>query len=188
MPTIYLSPSTQELNEYINGGNDEYYMNLIVDAMIPYLRVSGIGFSRNNPGDSISEIVEQVNAGSYDLFLALESAEAPEEFSGLLQGINIYHYAYTSLGGEVAANIIANNLKMIYPHPNLVTVIPNFILVELAKTDPPAVIAQLGYRDNPEDAKWIKDNIDTIAKNLVISIANFLNLEFRIPDPHTYSE
>ena len=28
MPTIYLSPSTQEFNPYVNGGNEEYYMNL----------------------------------------------------------------------------------------------------------------------------------------------------------------
>ena len=33
MPTIYLSPSTQEFNPYSGGGNEEYYMNLIADAM-----------------------------------------------------------------------------------------------------------------------------------------------------------
>ena len=33
MPTIYLSPSTQEFNPYNGGGNEEYYMNLIADAM-----------------------------------------------------------------------------------------------------------------------------------------------------------
>ena len=37
MPNIYLSPSTQEFNPYAGGGNEEYYMNLIADAMEPYL-------------------------------------------------------------------------------------------------------------------------------------------------------
>ncbi|MEG2213412.1 MAG: N-acetylmuramoyl-L-alanine amidase, partial [Clostridiales bacterium] len=37
MPTIYLSPSTQEYNEYVTEFNEEYYMNLIADAMEPYL-------------------------------------------------------------------------------------------------------------------------------------------------------
>ena len=41
MPLIYLSPSTQEFNPYVNGGNEEYYMNLIADAMVPYLEASG---------------------------------------------------------------------------------------------------------------------------------------------------
>ena len=49
MPTIYLSPSTQEFNPYVNGGNEEYYMNLIADAMEPYLVASGIQFVRNTP-------------------------------------------------------------------------------------------------------------------------------------------
>ena len=35
MPSIYLSPSTQEYNPYYGGGNEEYYMNLVADAMEP---------------------------------------------------------------------------------------------------------------------------------------------------------
>lgn len=48
MPTIYLSPSTQEYNIFYDGeGSEEYYMNLIADAMEPYLVSSGIEFVRN---------------------------------------------------------------------------------------------------------------------------------------------
>ena len=49
MPKIYLSPSAQEFNHYVDGGNEEYYMNLIADAMEPYLTAGGIDFSRNQP-------------------------------------------------------------------------------------------------------------------------------------------
>jgi len=45
MPKIYLSPSLQEYNPYVDGGNEEYYMNLIADAMEPYLNSSGIQFT-----------------------------------------------------------------------------------------------------------------------------------------------
>ena len=38
MPTLFLSPSTQEFNPFIDGGNEEYYMNLIADAMEPCIR------------------------------------------------------------------------------------------------------------------------------------------------------
>ena len=38
MPNLFLSPSVQEFNPYVNGlGTEEYYMNLIADAMEPYL-------------------------------------------------------------------------------------------------------------------------------------------------------
>ncbi len=40
MHAVYLSPATQE-NEYATGGNEEFYMNLIADAMVPYLRANG---------------------------------------------------------------------------------------------------------------------------------------------------
>ena len=43
MPMIYLSPSTQEWNEYVTGsGSEEYNMNLLADALEPYLRSNGI--------------------------------------------------------------------------------------------------------------------------------------------------
>ena len=38
MPRIYLSPSLQEYNQFINGGTEEEYMNLIADAMEPYCK------------------------------------------------------------------------------------------------------------------------------------------------------
>jgi len=44
MPKIFLSPSTQEWNEYVTGGTEEQYMNLLADRMEPYLRSSGISW------------------------------------------------------------------------------------------------------------------------------------------------
>ena len=48
MPTLYLSPSTQEGNPVVIGGTEEEYMNRIADAMEPYLVSNGIVFRRNN--------------------------------------------------------------------------------------------------------------------------------------------
>ena len=48
MPRVYLSPSLQEFNPFINGGSEEEIMNLIADAMEPYLEASGIEFVRNS--------------------------------------------------------------------------------------------------------------------------------------------
>ena len=40
MPIVFLSPSTQDWNPYVTGsGSEEYWMNRIVDAMEPYLRL-----------------------------------------------------------------------------------------------------------------------------------------------------
>lgn len=176
MPAIFLSPSTQE-NEYITGGNEEYYMNLIVDAMIPYLRLNGFDITRNNPGDSLDDIIARTQERRYDLYLALRSGDSPEGTEPPLQGINVYHYAYTPVGGERAVYYIVENLRGIYPDPNLVRIIPADTR-ELRDTNAPAVVVELGYRGNPEDEMWMKENIDTIARNLVLSITQFFNLPF----------
>lgn len=77
MPTLFLSPSAQEYNEYATGGSEEQYMNLLADAMEPYLRSTGIVYIRNNPDDTLSQIIQQSNAGNYDFHLALHSNAAP---------------------------------------------------------------------------------------------------------------
>lgn len=180
MPSIYLSPSVQEYNEYITGGSEEYYMNLIADAMVLYLRASGITFTRNNPNDTLSQVIAQSNAGDYGLHLALHSNASPENMAGMLQGPDVYYYAASS-EGQRAANIIALNLKDIYPNPNLVAVIPNTTLAELRKTKAPAVLVEIAYHDNLEDANWIINNIDLIARNLVLSVTEYFGIPFVEP-------
>ena len=47
MADLYLSPSRQDFNIYYDGsGSEKYYMDLIADAMEPYLVASGISFAR----------------------------------------------------------------------------------------------------------------------------------------------
>ena len=73
LPKIYLSPSTQEFNPYVGGGNEEEYMNLIADAMVPYLMSSGIEFERNTPDMTAASSIKASNMGNYDFHLALHS-------------------------------------------------------------------------------------------------------------------
>ena len=90
MAFLYLSPSTQEFNPYINTGNEEYYMNLIADELEPFLRASGISFTRNAPDMTAASSIEASNSGQYDLHLALHSNAAPGDLAGTLTGIYIY--------------------------------------------------------------------------------------------------
>ena len=173
MPKIYLSPSLQEYNPYVDGGNEEYYMNLIADAMEPYLNSSGIQFTRNEPSQKLSQAIAQSNAGNYDLHLALHSNAAPPALSGQIRGTDVYYYD-GSAKGKRAAEIIANNFKAIYPDPNKVKTVPTTTLAELKQTRAPAVLLEAAYHDNSADAQWIRDNIDNIARNLVLSLTEYL--------------
>ena len=66
MPMIYLSPSTQEWNEYVTGsGSEEYNMNLLADALEPYLRSNGIQYRRNRPEMTAASSIREANLGQY---------------------------------------------------------------------------------------------------------------------------
>ncbi len=180
MPKIFLSPSTQEWNPYATEGNEELYMNLIADRMEPYLRASGIQYVRNDPNKNVSGAIRDSNSSYYDVHLALHSNAAPERLSGKLRGIDIY-FAPTSYDSERLANIIANNLKNIYPLPEKSNAVPTDSLGEVLRTNAVAVLCELGYHDNYADEAWIKNNIEAIAKNLVQSLCDYFGIPFILP-------
>ncbi len=180
MPRIYLSPSTQEGNMYVIGGSEEYYMNLIADAMLPYLRSSGIQYTRNNREMSAAEAIRQSNAGNYDLHLAIHSNAAPEGQYGEYRGIDVY-YSPISTRGRRAAEIFVRNLKSIYPRPSDVRALSTTTIGEVTQTRAPAVFLELGYHDNREDALWVDNNIEKIARNLVLSLTEYFGIPFVEP-------
>ncbi len=185
MPMLFLSPSTQEFNQYYDGsGSEEYYMNLIADYMEPYLTASGITFTRNNPEGSVGDSVRLSNAGDYALHLALHSNASGTANYGRQTGSDTYYYP-TSVNGKRFADIIVANLKRIYPNPDLVRAIPTTTLFELNNTRAPSVLVELAYHDNPSDAEWIKQNLQLIAKNLSQSVADYFGLTLIDPPDKT---
>lgn len=182
MPIIYLSPSTQEFNPYVDGGNEEYYMNLIADAMVPYLKATGIDYTRNTPDMTAASSIAASNRGKYDLHLALHSNAASPANSGSVRGSEVYYYPQSSEGAR-AADIIANNLKLIYPIPERVKTVPTTTLGEVTRTSAPSVLIEFAYHDNKQDADWIRNNINRIAENVVLSLADFFGIPFNMPQP-----
>lgn len=178
MPTVFLSPSTQEWNPYVTeGSNEEMVMNLLAEKMEPYLRSSGIGFVRNDPARNVAGAIADSNAGNFDVHLALHSNAAPQQFAGMLRGIDIY-YAPSSSKSELLATITANNLARIYPLPNDVIARPATNLGEVLRTRAVSILAEIGYHDNIEDAQWIQKNLEQIAQNLVLSLTDYFGIPY----------
>lgn len=180
MPSIYLSPSTQENNLYVNGGTEEEWMNRLADALEPYLTASGIRFTRNTPQMTAASSIRASNAGQYDLHLALHSNAAPEGLYGQRRGILVFYYP-GSAQGQRAANLVADGLKTIYPLPNDVRAEPSTTIGEVRLPRAPSVFIELGYHDNRDDAVWIKSNIDATARSIALSLTEFFGLPFLTP-------
>ena len=183
MPVLYLSPSTQENNHYVTGGTEEYYMNRLADAMVPYLVSNGIRYVRNTPDMTAASSIRQANAGWYDFYLALHSNAAGEGNYGNIRGIIAFYYPYSG-NGRRAAEIFTDNLRRIYPLPSRVRTQATTTLGEVTRSGFPAVLLELGYHDNYEDAAWIENNLTEIAQNLVLSLTEYFGLPFIWPmDP-----
>ena len=180
MPIIYLSPSTQENNLYVNGGTEEEWMNRLADAMEPYLTACGIRFTRNTPDMTAASSIRASNEGNYDLHLALHSNAAPEDKYGQVRGIIVFYYP-GSVRGREAATLVADGLKTIYPLPNKVRTEGTTSIGEVRQVRAPSVFLELGYHDNPDDAAWVKNNLDAIARNIVLSLTEYFGLPFLEP-------
>ncbi len=171
MPTVYLSPSLQEYNPYVNGGNEEYYMNLIADEMVPILENAGITVIRNNPSMTLGQAVANSNENDVDIHLAIHSNAAAPSNAGNAKGADFYYYSTSSRAKRIA-EIMAENYRKIYPYN--VQVLPTTRLYEVKRTKAPAVLVEVAYHDNVEEANWIRENIDNIAQNLADSLIQIL--------------
>ena len=136
-------------------------MNLIADAMEPYLNINDINFTRNNTEEPVSQAIKDSNSGNYDLHLSIHSNAAPENLKGKLSGVDIY-YSPVSYLGKMFAEMLAENYKTIYYDPEKVRIVPTTSLGEIRRTTAPAVLIETAYHDNPEDEQpwsFIDENI-----------------------------
>lgn len=180
MPFLFLSPSTQEYNPYITTGNEEYWMNQLTDRMIPWLEASGVNISRNDPAGTVGTSIRLSNSGNYDFHLALHSNASAPDNAGQQTGIDIYYFP-GSADGLRMANILVDNLRQVYPEPAKIRALPTTNLVELRRTRAPAVLAELGYHDNLQDAQWIENNLDPIARAISTAVTEYFGLPLLSP-------
>lgn len=73
---------------------------------------------------------------------------------------------------------MANGLKAIYPQPNLVRTEPTTTIGEVRRVRAPAVLLELGFHDNEEDAQWIVSHIQAMAASLVLSLTEYFGIPF----------
>ena len=181
MPVIYLSPSTQEWNAYVTGsGSEEYHMNQLADALVPYLWSNAIRYQRNRPDMTAASSIREGNAGDYDLYLALHSNAAPEGHYGEERGIIAFYYP-GSQQGQRAAELIVEELRQFYPLPNKVTTRETTSLGEVRQPRAPAVLVEIGYHDNYADAVWIEGHVEAIAQQLARALTRYFDLPFIYP-------
>ena len=182
MPVIFLSPSTQDWNMYVTGsGSEEFNMNRLADALVPYLNANAIAYRRNRPDMTAASSIREANQGQYDLYLALHSNGAPEGRYGEERGIIAFYYP-GSADGQRAAELMAQALREIYPLPDQVTVQGTTTLGEVRQPRFPSVLLEIGYHDNYADATWVVGHLDDIARQIARALTEYFGLPFFEPE------
>ena len=127
--------------------------------------------------------IRDANTGDYDLYLALHSNAAPEGRYGQARGIIAFYYP-GSVNGQQAAELIAENLRDIYPLPDKVITRSTTSLGEVRQPRFPSVLAEIGYHDNYADAVWVEGHLDAIAQQIARALTEYFGLPFIYPmDP-----
>jgi N-acetylmuramoyl-L-alanine amidase len=141
------------------------------------LDASGIRYVRNTPNMTASSSIAASNAGNYDLHVALHSNAAGEGNYGQARGSIVFYYP-GSVQGQRASTLIADGLKTIYPYPNQVRAMPTTSIGEVRSVKAPSAFLEVAYHDNVDDANWITNNMDAIARNIVLSLTEYFCIPF----------
>lgn len=174
MKKIYLSPSTQETNVCVMGDREEDHCNEIMDRITPYLDAAGIAWKRNTR--EMDHITSKDASNEYkpDLHYALHT-----NASGGQQTARGHRVYICARGGkaETFADILVRRQAEIYGSAGRV-VVPQTRYTEIFATDAPAVIDEIAFHDNAQDARWVHENLDAIARNKAQAICEALGVAF----------
>lgn len=179
--TVYLSPSNQYANSGIKSAgytNEMLEMNKIGDYLENYLKENGVIVYRNKPKGNIDDWLSESRSVKSDLHLAIHSNASTNHDR---HGMEMYIDNENSKSYSIASNIY-HNLYSIYPYKESASnggiKHSNGSLGEANdESHKNSTLIEIAYHDNYNDAKWIIDNRDIIAKNIGDSILSFYNLK-----------
>lgn len=165
MARIYISPSVQEKNKGAGSyGTEEQRMNQIADVVCSILKANGHEPVRNKPEMTLGQICDASNAAKVAGHYALHS----DAFNKVARGCTVFCYDKGGMS-EKMANALYKHVSPLTPATDRgVKVNPG--LYELNQTDAPAVLIEISFHDNDQDAAWIVNNIKQIGNAIAAGI------------------
>lgn len=172
--TVYLSPSAQPWNPYVDGsGGEEFWMRLVALCMEDELERYGVScvVADKRPAGS-SEVTSfltararQAESVGADLYLALHSNASPAGESR--KGTEIYVPSGDSESYRFA-QLVKDNFC--YPDKSLISFQSNDALLEMRVPTMPHVLVEVAYHDRQDDTAWIEANVQQMAHSLVNAV------------------
>ncbi len=174
MPKIYLSPSFQDQNVGVgNYGTEEQRCNEIADIVEKELKKNNnFVVVRNNRNMSLEEVISDSNKSNSDIHFSIHTNAGDSS----ARGCEVYAYSPNTEADKLA-KIVYKNLSQITPSND--RGVKYNSLAETSSTKAIAILIEVGFHSNVEDAKWIINNIELIGKNLAKSLYEYFNVEYK---------
>lgn len=176
MPSVYVSPSSQEHNAYVTGGTEEQWMNKIADKVIPLLNYNGITTCRNNITMDLKAIIIDSNAKNCDVHLAIHSN------AGGSRGCEVFVYKQSGIvtNSERLGQYVYNEISAITPTSDRgVKDGKASKLGEIINIKATSILIEVDFHDNKDGSIWIQNNIDNLAKEIVKGVCKYFNIKFK---------
>ena len=179
MADVYLSPSVQEWNVGVGDyGTEEQRMNELADIVQAELERNGLNVVRNRPEMTLQQVVADSNAVSPRIHVALHS----NAYNGNARGAEVYAHRFGGNAENLARDIYAS-LSAVTPVEDLgvkegYKMFNGQGMYELRRTTAPAALVEVSFHDNPEDARFIIDNMETIGQAIARGILNYFGMQY----------
>jgi N-acetylmuramoyl-L-alanine amidase len=150
-------------------------MNQLADVCEEFLRQHEITVYRNRPEMSLAQVVADSNSKKPDIHFAIHSN------AGGGRGCEVFCHRWGGEGEKLSRAIYAE-LEPLTPSADrgiregCNRFGPGKPLYELANTYAPAVLVEVSFHDNPDDAAWIVNNIETIGTALARGILKYFGI------------
>jgi N-acetylmuramoyl-L-alanine amidase len=173
---IYISPSSQPANTYAVGNtNEQEQCRKIAAALEKELDRCGFNAKVGLSGTMYTRTDESNSFGA-DLHMPIHT----NGFDGKVAGLRIM---VSKMGGEAEniANAIMATLAPITPGTSDgVSAYPS--LYEIKSTNAICVYIEVGFHDNPEEAKWIIEHTNDIAVAIAKGLCNHYGVKYVAPE------
>ena len=174
---IALSPEDRSTNAYhpqaLYQGrvtNEHEQMCRCADLLEKELQRCGFAVKNMQYGNMYDRVADG-NAWGADLYIALHT----NGFDGTVAGTRVH--CYPSDKSRKIGKLIQNRIAPLSPGKSE-KLVESSGLYELKATKMAAVLPEFGFHDNREEAQWLVDSMDDIARETAMAVCDFFGVTY----------
>ena len=172
---IYISPSSQPANTYAVGATNEQEQCRKIGAALEK-ELDRCGFnSKAGISDSMYTRVPESNAFGADLHLPIHT----NAFDGKVAGLRIMVYKKGGEAEQIAKAVMAELAPITPGKSDGISVQQG--LYEIKDSNAICVYIEVGFHDNPEEAKWIIEHTQDIAVAIAKGLCKHYGVKYIPP-------